>query len=178
VAGLAAVLEAAPCFKVRSALTIAVSMRYPTKRQQLQKQMTTHEFTRANRKTTRSSERSFGIVIALLFIVIGVWPIVGGHPAKIWPLALAGSFLAVAFLAPFLLIPLNRLWFRLGMLLYRIVNPVAMAILFFGAFTPMGLVLRILGHDLLRLRSDPGVKTYWITRDPPGPRPGSMSKQF
>lgn len=76
------------------------------------------------------------------------------------------------------LAPLNRLWFRFGLLLQRIAHPVVLAIIYFAVVTPTGLVLRALGKDPLRLRRDPDAATYWIRRDPPGPEPESMTRQF
>ena len=73
--------------------------------------------------------------------------------------------------------PLNRAWFKLGLGLNRIVNPVLMAILFFGAVVPLGWYLRRRGEDLLRVKMKPQA-TYWIAREPPGPAPNSMKKQF
>ena len=80
--------------------------------------------------------------------------------------------------APRLLQPLNRLWFKLGLLLHHVVNPVIMALMFYGAMLPMALLLRWLGKDLLRLKREPEAQSYWIAREPPAPAPGSMSKQF
>jgi Saxitoxin biosynthesis operon protein SxtJ len=140
--------------------------------------MSTHEFATAHRKWTGSSDRSFGIVVAIVFATIGLWPLSAGQPPRMWSLALATGFLALAALAPVLLAPLNRSWFRLGKVLYRITNPIVMGIMFFGVIMPMGFVLRMLGHDLLRLRKDSAATTYWVVREPPGPKLGSMSKQF
>jgi hypothetical protein len=100
------------------------------------------------------------------------------------PRALVGAgarhslFAAAALLAPRLLKPLNRAWFALGLLLHYVVNPVIMAVMFYGAILPMAMLLRWLGKDLLRLKREPNAQTYWIAREPPGPAPGSMSKQF
>jgi len=72
----------------------------------------------------------------------------------------------------------NLMWFRFGSLLNRIVGPAATSLLFFAVFTPFGLILRMGGKDLLRLRRDPGAASYWIEREPPGPAPESMAEQF
>ena len=79
---------------------------------------------------------------------------------------------------PRVLAPLNIIWFRLGLLLHHVVNPVIMAVVYYGAVVPMGLLLKARGKDLLRLKRDPDATTYWIVRDPPGPAPGSMKQQF
>ena len=126
----------------------------------------------------RSSERSFGIVFTVVFTFIGVWPMRLGARPRLWALALAATFLAAAMLRPRLLLPLNALWFRVGLILQHIVNPVIMAIIYYGAVVPTGLVLKALGKDSLRLHRDRSAASYWIVRKPPGPAPGSMRKQF
>jgi Saxitoxin biosynthesis operon protein SxtJ len=95
-----------------------------------------------------------------------------------WALALGCALAVAAALFPVLLRPLNRAWFRLGLLLGRIINPVVLAVLFHGVLTPFGVVMRGLGKDPLRLRPDPGRSSYWIERNPPGPAPGTMANQF
>ena len=87
-------------------------------------------------------------------------------------------FLVPALVRPQVLGPLNRLWLRLGLLLQRLVTPVVMALLFYGTVTPIALVLRLLGKDLLRLRIDRGADSYWLERRPPGPAPDTMRNQF
>jgi hypothetical protein len=84
----------------------------------------------------------------------------------------------VALLWPAVLAPLNRIWTRFGLLLHRIVSPVVLGVMFFGVVTPMGLVMRALGKDPLRLRFDPAARTYWIERRPPGPAPDTLNNQF
>jgi len=125
-----------------------------------------------------SSDRSFGLVFALFFAVAGLWPLRSGRSVRGWALAIAGMMLAAAFLRPAVLHPLNRLWTWLGLLLARVVNPVVMAVMFAVVFVPAGLVLRLLGKDPLRLRPDPATASYWLVRQPPGPDPDTMAKQF
>ncbi len=130
------------------------------------------------RKTRMGSERSFGIVFACVFALIGTVPWLLGHELRLWALGGAAAFLLVALLLPSLLAPFNRLWFRFGLLLHHIVNPIIMALIFFGAVLPTGLAVRAFGKDLLRLKRDPKASSYWIERDPPGPEPESMTRQF
>lgn len=137
-----------------------------------------HETFEARSEVAQGSERGFGLVFAVVFAIIGVWPLLAGAGVRIWSLIIAAGFLAAAFFAPRLLAPLNRLWFKFGILLGRIVSPVVMAIIFYVAVLPTGLVMRALGKDLLRLRFDPEAKSYWIRRDPPGPAPDSLKHQF
>jgi hypothetical protein len=140
--------------------------------------VTAGETANVQRDVQIGSERSFGIVFCVVFALVGIWPWLFGGQVRLWSLALAAGFLAAGFLAPALLTPLNRLWFRFGLLLHAVINPVIMALLFFVAFVPMAALLRLMGKDLLRLKRDKAAESYWIARDPPGPAPGSMSKQF
>lgn len=125
------------------------------------------------------SERKFGVTFAAVFLIFSLWPwIFGNLPIRLWALVLAGLFAVAAIFAPQLLVPLNRAWLRLGIAMHRIGNPVVMAVIYFLGFVPMGLVIRASGKDLLRLRWEPDAPSYWIRRQPPGPSPASMSKQF
>lgn len=102
------------------------------------------------------------------------------HAGRTWPWlgGLSCFLLVAAWLRPALLKPLNRLWFRFGLLLHAVVNPVVMALLFYGAVWPTGVIMRALGKDLLRLRRERSIDSYWIVRNPPGPRPETMRDQF
>jgi hypothetical protein len=137
-----------------------------------------HETLEARSEVAQGSERGFGVVFAVVFAIIGFWPLLSGAGFRTWSLVIAAGFLAAAFVAPRLLAPLNRLWFRFGMLLGHIVSPVVMAIIFYLTVLPTGLAMRLLGKDLLRLRFDPEAESYWIHRDPPGPAPDSLKQQF
>ena len=90
------------------------------------------------------SVRNFGLTFAFVFGVIALWPVVfrGEHP-RYWALVLGGVFVAAAYLAPGLLKPLNLLWFKLGMLLHKVVNPIVLGIMFVMFITPIALVLRL-----------------------------------
>lgn len=140
--------------------------------------MATNEPVVAHKKVKMGSNRSFGLVFAAFFFLIGAVPAVHGAPTRLWAFAVAAAFVAIAFLAPRVLQPLNLIWFKLGLLLHHVVNPVVMAVMFYGAILPMAVLLRWLGKDLLRLKSEPESTTYWIPREPPAPAPGSMRKQF
>lgn len=124
------------------------------------------------------SERTLGLVFAGVFVVLGAWPLVHGAPVRWWAVGVAGVFLVLGLGMPALLRPLNIAWFRFGLLLHRIVNPVIMALLFYFTVTPVALVMRLLGKDLLHVRFDKSAASYWIERSPPGPEPASMRRQF
>ncbi len=131
-----------------------------------------------NTEVRIGSERSFGIVFAIVFLIIALWPLWGGGSVRYWALVGAVAFLLLGFLAPGVLRPMNRLWFRFGMLLSRIVSPIVMAILFFITVTPIGLIRRIFVADPLKQRIDPEAKSYWIPVDREQKASTSMRKQY
>lgn len=124
------------------------------------------------------SDRGFGFVFAGFFALVSALSWWRGHTGWHWTLPLAAVFLAVALVYPRLLAPLNKLWLKIGLLLYKVMNPLVLGLLFFVTITPIGIVMRLFGKDFLRLRLDRGAKSYWIERTPPGPPPQSMKNQF
>ena len=140
--------------------------------------MDTHERLAHDETSVIGSDRGFGIVFAVVFTAIGLFPLLRGASPRGWSLAVAGGFLAVALVKPTWLAALNTLWFRFGLLLQRVAHPIVLAVIYFAVVTPTGLVMRALGKDPLRLRFDPDATSYWILRDPPGPEPESMKQQF
>jgi len=124
------------------------------------------------------SERNFGLVFAAVFAIISLWPLLSAEKARLWLLAIAAIFLAAAFVAPHTLAPLNRLWYRIGILLGKVVTPLVLGVLWFAVVTPVGLLMRLFGKDPLRLKREPAAKSYWIERSPPGPIAGSLKDQF
>lgn len=137
-----------------------------------------HEDLNREQHVEGSSDRSFGLVFAGLFLVIAVLPLFHSGPIRWWSLAVAAVFALVALLKPELLAGLNRLWIMLGVLLGKVVSPIALSILFYVVITPLGLVIRLTGKDPLRLKFAPDADSYWIPRNPPGPAPDSMNHQF
>jgi len=138
----------------------------------------THEEFSANVEVRGSSERGFGITFAVVFLIVALWPVRYGQPPRLWGIAIAALFCLTGFARPSLLRPLNRAWMRFGLLLARITNPLILGLLFYLVLTPTALILRLAGKDPLRLRRDPAAPSYWIERDPPGPKPESMVNQF
>lgn len=142
----------------------------------------THERAGRAPAPARSSDRAFGFVMAAAFSLLGALPLLGGRPIRAWAFAASVGFLALALAAPRLLAPLHFLWYRLALLLRRFVQPVAETVIlgavFFGVVTPIALLGRALGKDPLRLTRAPAAKTYWIVREPPGPAPDSLTRQF
>ncbi len=127
----------------------------------------------------RGSDRGFGITFAIVFALLGgyftaVTPLAAGP----WLLGISGAFLAVAFIRPVTLRPLNVFWFRLGLLLHKIVSPLVMGLMFFLVITPFAIVMKLAGRDHLRLKFDAEQESYWVKREVPGPSPESFKKQF
>lgn len=125
-----------------------------------------------------SSDRTFGLVFTGFFVIVGLLPLLAGHGLRIWSLILATAIALISFLAPKLLAPANRLWTRFGLLLHSVVSPIALGLIFFLVVTPIGLTLRLLGKDPLRLRFEKDAGTYWIERVPRGPTGESLTNQF
>jgi hypothetical protein len=124
------------------------------------------------------SDRGFGLVFAGFFALVSALSWYRDHRGWHYTLPLAVAFLVVAYTYPKMLGPLNRLWLKFGLLLYKVMNPLVLGLLFFVTITPIGLIMRAFGKDFLRLRMDRGAKSYWIEREPPGPPPQSMKNQF
>ena len=140
--------------------------------------MAAHEDFHRDERAVPSSNRTFGIVLAAFFALVGLLPLLRGHAVRLWALPLSGIFLLAALAAPAALAPLNRVWTALGAQLHKITNPIILGVFFYVVFTPFGWLLRLLGKDFLRLKWVPDSESYWILRQPPGPPPESMSNQF
>jgi hypothetical protein len=137
-----------------------------------------HEDYARDDDTKMGSEKGFGIVFAVVFAVIALFPLLHGGGVRWWSAAVAAGFLVCGFAFPAVLRPLNRVWFKFGLLLHKIISPIIMGLLFYVTVTPIAVIMRLMGKDPLRLQFDPQATTYWIDRDPPGPAPETMKNQF
>jgi len=121
-----------------------------------------------------SSNRSFGLVFFVVFLLISIYPLLHGQNLRFWSLIVAIIFLALGLLNSKILTPLNKFWFKFGLLLGGIVSPVIMSIIFFFVVTPISFVMKILGKDILNLKQNNN-NTYWIEKS--GPK-SKMKNQF
>ena len=121
-----------------------------------------------------SSNRSFGIVFFVVFFLIALYPLINNEDIRIWSLIISLIFLILGLINSRILNPLNKLWFKFGILLGKIVSPIIMGIIFFLVVTPIGFIMRILGKDLLNLKFNAN-KSYWIEKT--GPK-SKMKNQF
>ena len=120
------------------------------------------------------SNRSFGIVFFIVFLLIASYPLTYGGEIRIWSLIISIIFLILGLLNSKILAPLNKIWFKFGILLGKIVSPLIMGIIFFLVVTPIGFTMRLLGKDVLNLKYNKN-KSYWIEKN--GPK-SKMKNQF
>ena len=121
-----------------------------------------------------SSNKSFGVVFFIVFLLIGVYPLLKGNDLRIWSLIISFIFLALGLINSRFLTPLNILWFKFGLLLGKFISPIIMGIIFFVVVTPIGIIMRLFKKDLLNLKFNKK-ETYWI--DKKGPK-SKMKNQF
>ena len=121
-----------------------------------------------------SSNRSFGIVFFIVFLLIALYPLTYSEEIRIWSSIISLIFLVLGLLNSKILTPLNKLWFKFGILLSKIISPLIMGIIFFLVVTPIGLLMRILGKDLLNLKYNNN-QSYWVEKNGPKSR---MRNQF
>jgi hypothetical protein len=121
-----------------------------------------------------SSNRSFGIVFFVVFLLIAVFPLANSEDLRIWSLIISLIFLILGLLKSKILTPLNKIWFKFGILLGKIVSPLIMGAIFFLVVTPIGIILRLMGKDVLNLKYNKN-KSYWIENSSPRSK---MKNQF
>jgi len=109
------------------------------------------------------SNKSFGIVFFVVFLLIGLWPILNENEIRIWPVIISFIFLILGLFNSKVLTPLNKLWFRFGILLGNFIAPIVMGIVFFLVVSPTGLLMKLLKKDLINLKKN-NEKTYWIEK--------------
>ena len=120
------------------------------------------------------SNKSFGIIFFIVFIIISLYPLVYQEDIRIWSLVIAFIFFILALLNSKILTPMNKIWTRFGIFLGNFISPIVMGIIFFFVVTPIGLLLRLFGKDVLNLKKNK-FSTYWIKKTN---QKSSMEKQF
>ena len=126
-------------------------------------------------KINISSNRSFGLVFFVVFLIVALWPLKSGEEFRLWSLVLSIIFFILGVLNSKLLTPLNRLWIKFGFLLGAIVSPIILGMVYFIVITPTGLFMRLVGKDLLKKNKEKYTSTYWMKRNK---QQSSMKKQF
>ena len=126
--------------------------------------------------TEQSSEKSFGVVFSIVFLIVSLFPpLINSEGLRIWALVVSIIFFLLAFLAPKILVLPNKLWFKFGLLIGSIVTPILMTLIYVFTVVPTGLIMRLLGKDLLKQNIMKNTQSYWIERKQPM---GSMKNQF
>ena len=110
------------------------------------------------------SNKNFGIVFSIVFLIISLWPLLNQNDIRIWSLIISGIFLVLGLINSKLLLPLNKIWFKFGILLGNFIAPIVMGVVYFMVVTPTGLIMKLFGKDLLNLKKN-NKDTYWIEKD-------------
>ena len=121
-----------------------------------------------------NSNKIFGLVFFVVFFLIALYPLVNNQNIRFWSLSISFVFLILGLMNSKILTPLNKLWFKLGIFLGKIISPFIMGMIFFLVVTPIGFIMRILGKDLLNLKYNHN-KSYWIEKNEPKSK---MKNQF
>jgi hypothetical protein len=124
---------------------------------------------------SQSSNRSFGLLFFIVFIVVGLWPVIKGEAANIYLILISLFFLIFGLINSKILSPFNKAWIKFGEILGLIIAPIIMALVYFIILTPISLIVRMFGKDLLGLKFLKKQDTYWIKRVK---KLGTMKKQF
>ena len=127
-----------------------------------------------NSKIKIGSNKSFGIVFFTVFLIIAIWPLLNGYEIRYWSLIISIVFLILGILNSKILTPLNKIWFKIGILLGNVISPIIMSIIFFLVVTPTSFIMKILGKDLLNLKKNTK-NSYWIKKQNQNSR---MKNQF
>ncbi len=122
----------------------------------------------------KANNRSFGLLFSIIFLIIACWPLLNEESIRLWSLVVSLLFFILGLLDSKILTPLNKSWVKFGELLGSIIAPFIMFIIFFVILTPIGIVLKIFGKDLLKVKKNKTLKSYWVSKT----KINSMDKQF
>ncbi|SVD58924.1 uncharacterized protein METZ01_LOCUS411778 [marine metagenome] len=137
-----------------------------------------HENLDREEETEWFSNFSLGITFASIFLIIGILLIIVGSFSGWLFLICSILFLIISLKIPIILTPLNLAWTKLGLILSKIFNPMILGVVFLLIITPIAIIRKIFGKSALHLKTKPNVESYWINRTPPGPKTGSMTRQY
>ena len=126
------------------------------------------------RKSLMSSNKAFGILFFIVFLIYGFWPVFSLNEIRLWSLIIGLIFLILGLLNSKFLTPFNKIWLKLGIVLGKVISPTVMAIIYFFVITPIGIIMKLFGKDLLKVKFK-NDSSYWIDREK---NIGSMKKQF
>ena len=112
----------------------------------------------------KGNDRNFGFVFSIFFLVIGLFPLLKGNDIYLWSLIISILFFSISLFRPQILKIPNKLWFKLGLMLGKIISPIVMGIIFFSTVTSIGLIMRLFKKDILKTKMDKKTKSYWIKR--------------
>jgi len=127
------------------------------------------------KKIKRSDLKTFALIWASIFLVVGLWPLLNSEDVRVWSIVIALVFAIVAFTKPLILSGFYKKWVWFGEIIGGVISKVIMMILFYGMFTPIAFVLKLLGKDLLNKKIDKNASTHWVTRET---QPGSLKNQY
>lgn len=122
-----------------------------------------------------SDLKTFALIWSFIFLVVGLWPLLNDESVRVWGLVIALIFITIAFIKPSILSGFYKVWVRFGEIIGGVISKVIMIILFYGMFTPVALVLKLLGKDLLNKKIDKNASSYWVNREM---QPGSLKNQY
>ena len=123
---------------------------------------------------SKENNKGFGLLFFIVFLLISLWPLLKGDNPRIYLLPIAALFLILGILNSKILTPLNKAWIKFGELLGRVIAPIVMLVIFFSILTPIGLLLKLFGKDLLQIKNNKSIKSYRISRK----NINSMDRQF
>ena len=127
------------------------------------------------KKGEKNSNRSFGILFFIIFFIFAIWPTLESNEIRIWSLVLGITFLVLGLINSNFLTPINKLWIKFGDLLGKVIAPIVMGFVYFFVISPLSIIIRLLGKDLLKIKYNKHISSYWISRKK---NIGSMKKQF
>ena len=137
-----------------------------------------HESFDGHGEVTSSTNRSFGLTFFAVFLLISILPLLHHSHPRYWLLNAAAGILVVSLIRPSWLTIPNKYWTKLGLLLGKVMTPLVLGIMFYVLLTPMALIIRMCGKDLLSMKLSKKISSYWVNRTPPGPEPESLKNQF